>query len=187
MLILDSNHTHDHVLAELRSLAPLLPVGGMVMVADTLVEEFPEDHFAGRPWGRGDNPLTAVPAFLAENDAFAAAEEWDRRALVQRVPRRHPAAGALKPRCRVSGRAGGSSSRPHRLQGQLADLLARDLGSRGPRRLATGAAEYAVPLGPAGLPASPRPARDVASGDWQDSVRGLRPPRWCCTWPRSRW
>ena len=82
VLILDSNHTHDHVLAELRSLAPLLPVGGVVMVADTLVEEFPEDHYAGRPWGRGDNPLTAVWAFLAENDAFAAAEEWGRRALV---------------------------------------------------------------------------------------------------------
>ena len=82
MLILDTNHTHDHVLAELRSLAPLLPVGGVVMVADTLVEEFPEDHYAGRPWGRGDNPLTAVRAFLAENDAFAAAEEWGRRALV---------------------------------------------------------------------------------------------------------
>jgi len=82
VLILDSNHTHDHVLAELRSLAPLLPVGGVVMVADTLVEEFPEYHYAGRPWGRGDNPLTAVRAFLAENDAFAAAEQWGRRALV---------------------------------------------------------------------------------------------------------
>ncbi len=56
VLILDSNHTHDHVLAELRALAPLLPVGGIVMVADTLVEEFPEEHFAGRPWGRGTTP-----------------------------------------------------------------------------------------------------------------------------------
>jgi cephalosporin hydroxylase len=82
VLILDSNHTHDHVLAELRCLAPLLPEGGLILVADTLVEEFPEDHFEGRPWGRGDNPLTAVRAFLAESPAFTPAEEWHRRALV---------------------------------------------------------------------------------------------------------
>jgi cephalosporin hydroxylase len=82
VLVLDSNHTHDHVLAELRALAPLLPVGGLVMVADTLVEEFPADHFDGRPWGRGDNPLTAVRAFLAESSDFAAAPEWGRRALM---------------------------------------------------------------------------------------------------------
>ena len=82
VLILDSNHTHDHVLGELRALAPLLPAGSIVMVADTLVEEFPEEHWEGRPWGRGDNPLTAVRAFLAENADFEATDEWGRRALV---------------------------------------------------------------------------------------------------------
>ena len=82
VLVLDSNHTHDHVLAELRALAPLLPIGGIVMVADTLVEEFPETHYADRPWGRGNNPLTAVRQFLAEDGRFAAAEDWNRRALV---------------------------------------------------------------------------------------------------------
>jgi cephalosporin hydroxylase len=81
VLILDSNHTHDHVLAELRALAPLLPVGGIVMVADTLIEEFPEGHFADRPWGRRDNPWTAVQAFLAANGDFRRATEWGRRAL----------------------------------------------------------------------------------------------------------
>lgn len=81
VLILDSNHTHDHVLAELRCLAPLLPKGSFVLVADTLVEEFPEDHFEGRPWGRGDNPLTAVRAFLAERDDYTTSD-WGRRALV---------------------------------------------------------------------------------------------------------
>lgn len=82
VLILDSNHTHDHVLGELRALAPLLPIGGVVMVADTLVEEFPEDQFAGRPWGRGNNPMTAVRSFLSESTDFAPATEWGRRALV---------------------------------------------------------------------------------------------------------
>lgn len=82
VLVLDSNHTHDHVLAELRALAPLLPSGGLVLVADTLVEEFPEGHYAGRPWDRGDNPMTAVRAFLDERDDFRPAPEWGRRALV---------------------------------------------------------------------------------------------------------
>jgi cephalosporin hydroxylase len=81
ILILDSNHTHDHVLAELRALAPLLPAGGYVLVADTLVEEFPEAHFQGRPWGRGNNPLTALRAFLDEHDDFTASP-WGRRGLV---------------------------------------------------------------------------------------------------------
>jgi cephalosporin hydroxylase len=93
VLILDSNHTHDHVLAELRSLAPLLPGGSFVLVADTLVEEFPKDHYAGRPWGWGNNPMTAVRAFLEEREDFAPSE-WGRRALVSEfrdgVLRREP-------------------------------------------------------------------------------------------------
>ena len=82
VVILDSNHTHDHVLAELRALAPLLPVGGFVLVADTLVEEFPDGHYANRPWGPGNNPMTAVRQFLAEDKRFALANDWARRALV---------------------------------------------------------------------------------------------------------
>ena len=82
VLILDSNHTHDHVLAELRLLAPLLPVGGLVLVADTLVEEFPAGFYPDRPWDKGNNPLTAVRAFLEENADFEAAPDWSRRALV---------------------------------------------------------------------------------------------------------
>lgn len=82
LLVLDSNHTHEHVLGELRALAPLLPVGSFVLVADTIVEEFPEGHYADRPWDRGDNPLTAARAFLAERDDFALQPDWSRRALV---------------------------------------------------------------------------------------------------------
>jgi len=82
VLVLDSNHTHEHVLNELRALAPLLPVGSFVLVADTLIEELPTGHFANRPWDKGNNPLTAARAFLAERDDFTLDEEWSRRALV---------------------------------------------------------------------------------------------------------
>lgn len=82
LLVLDSNHTHAHVLAELRALAPLLPAGGYVLVADTLIEEMPAGYYPDRPWDRGDNPMTAVQAFLAERADFAVDERWSRRALL---------------------------------------------------------------------------------------------------------
>lgn len=82
LLILDSNHTHDHVYRELVSLAPLLPAGSFVLVADTLIEEFPAGHFADRPWDRGDNPLTAARQFLAENGDFELDTTWSRRGLL---------------------------------------------------------------------------------------------------------
>lgn len=82
LLVLDSNHTHDHVIAELRSLATLLPVGGLVLVADTLIDELPPGHFVDRPWDVGNSPLTALRAFLEEDDRFEGADEWGRRSLV---------------------------------------------------------------------------------------------------------
>ncbi len=82
LMILDSNHTHDHVLAELLTLAPLLPNGSVVMVADTIIEEMPENHYPDRPWGRGNNPLTAVNRFLELNRDFSLSEDWSRRSLM---------------------------------------------------------------------------------------------------------
>lgn len=70
MVVLDSNHTHDHVLAELRAYAPLVTVGQFLVVADTFVEEIPPQEHRPRPWGPGDNPATALRAWLAETDGF---------------------------------------------------------------------------------------------------------------------
>jgi len=71
MVILDSNHTHEHVLAELRTYAPLVSVDQFLVVADTFVEDIPpQEHRPGRPWGPGDNPATALRAWLAETDGF---------------------------------------------------------------------------------------------------------------------
>jgi cephalosporin hydroxylase len=70
MVVLDSNHTHDHVLAELRKYAPFVTRGSYLVVFDTIVESMPKSHFPDRPWGPGDNPWTAVQAFLKETDRF---------------------------------------------------------------------------------------------------------------------
>src|SRR5215467_51049 len=65
MVILDSNHTLEHVLAELHLYAPLVSADGYCIVFDTVIEKLPDENFSGRPWSRGNNPLTAVQCFLA--------------------------------------------------------------------------------------------------------------------------
>lgn len=64
MVILDSNHTHSHVLAELEAYAPLTSKGSYCVVFDTIVEDLPADYYPDRPWGPGDNPKTAVWEYL---------------------------------------------------------------------------------------------------------------------------
>jgi cephalosporin hydroxylase len=85
LVILDSNHTHEHVLAELRAYSPLVQAGSYLIVMDTVVEyvawEYPD-----RDWGRGDNPLTATRAFLDENRRFEIDEEYDRKLLMSVAP-----------------------------------------------------------------------------------------------------
>jgi cephalosporin hydroxylase len=66
MVILDSNHTHAHVLAELEAYAPLVSTGSYCVVFDTLIEGMPADAVADRPWGKGDNPKTAVWEYLRQ-------------------------------------------------------------------------------------------------------------------------
>jgi len=64
LICLDSNHTHEHVLAELEAYAPLTSPGSYCVVFDTLVEDMPEGFLPNRPWGKGNNPKTAVWAYL---------------------------------------------------------------------------------------------------------------------------
>jgi cephalosporin hydroxylase len=64
LVILDSNHTHDHVLAELEAYAPLVSQGSYCVVFDTLVEDMPDALITSRPWKKGDNPKTAVWEYL---------------------------------------------------------------------------------------------------------------------------
>lgn len=64
MVFLDSNHTHDHVLAELEAYAPLTSSGSYCCVFDTIVEDLPADMFPDRPWAPGNNPKTAVWEYL---------------------------------------------------------------------------------------------------------------------------
>lgn len=64
MVCLDSNHTHDHVLAELEAYAPLVSLGSYCVVFDTIIEDMPVDFFPDRPWSKGNNPKTAIWEYL---------------------------------------------------------------------------------------------------------------------------
>lgn len=69
MVFLDSNHTHEHVLAELEAYAPLVSKGSYCVVWDTGVEDLPDGFVTDRPWGKGNNPKTAVWEYLGNIDS----------------------------------------------------------------------------------------------------------------------
>jgi cephalosporin hydroxylase len=64
LVCLDSNHTHEHVLAELEAYAPLTSPTSYCCVFDTVIEDLPDEIYANRPWRQGDNPKTAVREYL---------------------------------------------------------------------------------------------------------------------------
>ena len=70
LVCLDSNHTRDHVLAELEAYAPLCTLGSYCVVFDTIIERVPKLLYPDRPWGPGDNSATAVHDFLASHTEF---------------------------------------------------------------------------------------------------------------------
>lgn len=86
LVVLDSDHTHQHVLKELHLYSPLVSKDSYLVVFDTVVEDMPEDFFSNRPWGRGNNPRTAVREFLKTNDRFVVDREIEDKLLVTTAP-----------------------------------------------------------------------------------------------------
>jgi len=86
MVCLDSNHTHEHVLAELEAYAPLTSVGSYCVVFDTIVEDMPKEMFPDRPWGPGDNPKTAVWEYLKTHPEFEIDKSIDHKLLISVAP-----------------------------------------------------------------------------------------------------
>ncbi len=82
MVVLDSNHTHDHVLRELELYSPLVTVGSYILLPDTFVEFFPEGYVKDRPWDVGNNPYTAMVAFLETTDQFVRDEAITDKLLI---------------------------------------------------------------------------------------------------------
>ncbi len=70
LLVLDSMHSHEHVLKELELYTPLVKKDSYCVVFDTIIEDMPKGHYVDRPWDVGDNPKTAVWEFLKNTDRF---------------------------------------------------------------------------------------------------------------------
>jgi cephalosporin hydroxylase len=85
-VILDLGHTHAHVLAELELYSAMVPVGSYVVVLDTIMEDLPAETFAGKPYGKGNNPGTAVRAFLEKHRDFEVDREIEDRVLMTLAP-----------------------------------------------------------------------------------------------------
>ena len=86
LISLDSNHTHDHVLAELEAYAPLTSLNSYCVVFDTVVEDMPKQQSGDRPWGPGDNPKTAVWEFLKTHSEFQVDKSIDNKLLISVAP-----------------------------------------------------------------------------------------------------
>ena len=86
MVVLDSMHTHDHVLKELQLYSPLVTKGSYLVVFDTVIEDMPENFFPDRPWGKGNNPKTAVWEFLKTNNRFEIDKSIENKLLITVAP-----------------------------------------------------------------------------------------------------
>ncbi|SOC16724.1 cephalosporin hydroxylase family protein [Thalassospira xiamenensis] len=86
LVFLDSNHTHEHVLAELKAYAPLVSTDSYCVVFDTIVEDLPKGGFSDRPWGPGDNPKTAVWEYIKSNPNFEIDTTLENKLLLTVAP-----------------------------------------------------------------------------------------------------
>jgi cephalosporin hydroxylase len=86
LVCLDSNHTHEHVIAELQAYAPLTSVGSYCVVFDTVIEDFPTGMYPDRPWGPGNNPKSAVFEFLKSHSEFEIDKTIDHKLLISVAP-----------------------------------------------------------------------------------------------------
>ena len=86
LICMDSNHTHDHVLAELEAYAPLTSVGSYCIVFDTFVEDVPAGVFQNRPWHPGNSPKTAVWEYLKIHSEFEIDKSIQYKLLITVAP-----------------------------------------------------------------------------------------------------
>jgi len=86
LVILDSNHTHKHVLKELEIYSPLVSKNSYLIVFDTIVDDLPKQLLNNRPWGKKNNPKSAVKEFLAKNNRFRVDKGIEKKLLFTVAP-----------------------------------------------------------------------------------------------------
>ena len=85
LFVLDSHHTHDHVLEELFLCDQLDAPGSVVIVCDTIIDELGPNVFTDRPWSDGIGPLAAVNSFLEAMDHWGLITEFSRKGVLSEI------------------------------------------------------------------------------------------------------
>ncbi len=76
LVILDSNHSYDHVLNELRAYADFVPVGSYIVSTDGIMQQVVGAPRSQDDWGT-NNPQEAARDFVVEDTRFVIEEpEW---------------------------------------------------------------------------------------------------------------
>ena len=86
MVLLDSHHTEQHVLEELKKYSSFVNSDSYIIVFDTVIEDLTKHHSTNRPWGKGNNPRTAVSKFLKNNKRFKIDKQIQKKLLITSCP-----------------------------------------------------------------------------------------------------
>jgi cephalosporin hydroxylase len=86
MVILDSNHTHEHVLKEMQLYSPLVTRGSYMIVFDTVIDDIPKSFFKNKPWSKNNNPKSAIKEFLKNSYRFKIDKAIENKLLITAAP-----------------------------------------------------------------------------------------------------
>lgn len=84
MVFLDSNHTHEHVFAELQAYAPLVSSGSYCVVFDTVIDDLPSPP--DRSWGPGNSPKSALKRYIETDNSFEIDKAIENKILITVAP-----------------------------------------------------------------------------------------------------
>ena len=82
LIILDSKHTHDHVLKELQQYSKFVGKGYYLICGDTFINDMKDHTYRPRSWGTMNNPKTALDEFFQENDRFIVDKNIENKLLI---------------------------------------------------------------------------------------------------------
>ncbi len=86
MVLLDSYHTYEHVMKEIKFYSKLVSKGSYLIVFDTMIEQTPKEFLGEREWCKGNSPMDAVREFLKNNDNFEIDHTIEAKLLVTECP-----------------------------------------------------------------------------------------------------
>tara|TARA_B100000787_G_C16160329_1_gene281068 strand:+ start:593 stop:1333 length:741 start_codon:yes stop_codon:yes gene_type:complete len=85
LIILDSNHTKDHVLNELNLYSKILHKGDYIIVMDTIIEFINQKFNKGKQFRKSNSPYNAVNLFLKKNKDFVIESYYENKSFLTNI------------------------------------------------------------------------------------------------------